>query len=194
MLVVSLDAFAAYQREEAWTWEHMALTRARPLFGSKEACDRSARLIQTILHQERNPATVAADAAQMRGDIARHKPPAGLLDVKLGSGGLVDLEFVVHVLQLTHRTGFDPRLEHAVEALAAAELLDARVADWQKLLTRILIAMRLVAPDGHVPTSDTCSLIAQVCGFQHWDELLARHDEARQGISTLWEDMKGGSK
>src|SRR5206468_1809511 len=83
MLVVSLDAFERYQREEAWTWEHMALCRARPVFGSPLARERVAAMIGGILRMPRDFASVAADAAKMRREIRRHKPPPGALDVKL---------------------------------------------------------------------------------------------------------------
>src|SRR5260221_5394014 len=93
MRAVSLEAFASYQREQAWTWEHMALCRARPLFGSEEGKARAAAVVDGVLRMPRDPAKVVADAARMRAEIARHKPPRGRLDVKLGPGGLVDLEF-----------------------------------------------------------------------------------------------------
>src|SRR5947208_2301754 len=99
MRVVSLDAFERYQHEQAWTWEHMALCRARPLFGSDQGKARAAVVIEGVLRMPRDPAKVVADAARMRADIARHKPPHSALDVKLGPGGLVDLEFATHVLQ-----------------------------------------------------------------------------------------------
>src|SRR5437868_9083619 len=145
MLVVSLDAFERYQREEAWTWEHMALCRARPVFGSPAARERVAAMIEGILRLPRDFATVAADAAKMRREISRHKPPHGPLDVKLGPGGLVDLEFAVHVLQLTRHVGLHTRLELALEELAAESLVEANVVDAQKLLSRMLVMMRLVA-------------------------------------------------
>ncbi|MEO7655106.1 MAG: bifunctional [glutamate--ammonia ligase]-adenylyl-L-tyrosine phosphorylase/[glutamate--ammonia-ligase] adenylyltransferase, partial [Sphingomicrobium sp.] len=96
MLAVALDAFTTYQRSEAWTWEHMALCRARPLTGSAEAKAKVAALVCAILKEVGDPAKVRADATKMRIDMASHKPPAGPLDVKLGPGGLVDLEFAVH--------------------------------------------------------------------------------------------------
>ena len=65
-----------------------------------------------------------ADAAAMRDEMARHKPPAGPLDIKLGPGGLVDLEFAVHTLQLTTHVGLDPRLEVALAALVEEGLID----------------------------------------------------------------------
>ena len=190
MLVVSLDAFAEYQRSEAWTWEHMALARARPLFGSPAACAQVSALIDGILRAPHDPTKLVADAVKMREEIARHKPPSGPLDTKLGPGGLVDLEFAVHVLQLTHKQGLDPRLERAVALLVTAGLVETNVIAAQHLLTEILITIRLLAPETTTPSEESCELMARACGSETWSELLARHDEARQSISALWEKVK----
>ncbi len=190
MLVVPLEAFEHYQREEAWTWEHMALCRARPVFGSPMVRTRAAAAIDKILRMKRDPKKVTADAIKMRSEMERHKPPRGPLDVKLGRGGLVDLEFAVHVLQLTRHVGLDPRLDIALEELAAESLVPARVANAQRLLTRMLVMMRLMAPGDIKPGSDTWQLVANACGAANGDELLAEHDAARQSISALWEKIK----
>ena len=190
MLVVSLDAFERYQREEAWTWEHMALCRARPVFGSTAARERTARIIDEVLAQPHDPAKVVADAAKMRADMARHKPPQSKLDVKLGPGGLVDLEFAVHVLQLSRHVGVEPRLDIAIDALIKAKLIPANISDAQKLLTRMLVMMRLVAPGDIKPTGATWQLVAEACGASSWDELLAEHDAARQSIAELWDSIR----
>jgi glutamate-ammonia-ligase adenylyltransferase len=194
MLVVSLDAFADYQRREAWTWEHMALTRARPLFGSEAARAKAAALVHSILAMPRDASKVVADAAKMRADIARHKPPTGDLDVKLGPGGLVDLEFAVHVLQLTRGAALDPSLESAVQQLAKAELIDTKIVAAQQLLTRMLIAFRLVLPGGGEPAPETGALVARTCGFESWRALLAAHAQARQSISELWNCIRGNER
>jgi glutamate-ammonia-ligase adenylyltransferase len=193
MLVVSLDAFERYQRREAWTWEHMALCRARPVFGSPQAQARIAATIDGILRMPREAARVAADAAKMRTEIGEHKPARGPLDVKLGPGGLVDLEFAVHVLQLTRHVGLDSRLEIALEALAAESLVPADIVDALKLLSRMLVMMRLVAPGDVKPTPDSWQLVAEACGAASWDELLARHDAARQSIAALWNRIRQGA-
>jgi glutamate-ammonia-ligase adenylyltransferase len=186
MLVVSLEAFERYQRKEAWTWEHMALCRARPVFGSAEVRARCQRIIGEILRMPRDSAKVVADAVKMRSEMELHKPPRGRLDVKLGPGGLVDLEFAVHVLQLTRHVALDPRLEVALEALASESLVDEKIIEAQKLLTRMLVMMRLVAPADVKPTRDTWQLVAEVCGAANWDSLLAEHEQARQSIAELW--------
>jgi glutamate-ammonia-ligase adenylyltransferase len=190
MLAVSLDAFERYQRSEAWTWEHMALCRARPVFGSAAGRERAAAMIEGILRIPRDSAQVARDAARMRADMERHKPPASDLDVKLGPGGLVDLEFSVHVLQLTRHVGLDARLEVALEALQAESLVPANIVDALKLLSRMLVMMRLVAPGNVKPTPETWELVASACGASSWNELLAEHDAARHSIRALWDRIR----
>ena len=190
MRVISLEAFENYQRHDAWTWEHMALCRARPIFGSPEARERTAAIIEAILRMERDPAKVVADAVKMRADVERHKPPHSALDVKLGPGGLVDLEFAVQVLQLTTHVGMNSRLEVALDELAAESLAPANIVDALKLLSRMLVMMRLVAPGDVKPTQETWQLVAGACGAQTWDELLAEHDAARQRIAALWKSVQ----
>jgi len=186
LLAISLDTFADYQRHKAWTFEHMALTRARPVYGSEADRAALAGIVAGILEMERDPARVAADAARMRAEIARHKRPRGPFDIKLGPGGLVDLEFAVHTLQLTHRVGLVPRLSEAIGALAAAGLVPPETADAHRLLTRLLVTLRLVAPDSAEPPPASRDLVARACGTEGWEELLAAHEDARQRISGLW--------
>ncbi len=192
MMAVRLDAFEAYQRDEAWTWEHMALLRARMVHGSEASRKRLESAIKSVLGAPHDPDKVRVDAAKMRSDMAKHKPPAGPLDIKLGPGGLVDLEFAVHVLQLAHGIGFDPRLEYAIAALVDGGFLDMQADADLRLLSRILVTMRLVAPDGSVPPPESRPLVAEVCGYPDWDALLAAHEEARQRVAALWARIKGG--
>jgi glutamate-ammonia-ligase adenylyltransferase len=191
MLAVSCAAFAAYQLSEAWTWEHLALCRARPLTGSVDFQASVAALIGSILHEPRDAAKVRQDAAAMRSDIARHKPPFGPLDVKLGPGGLVDLEFAVHVLQLTTGMGLDPRLEVALAELAKAGLMDQQADPDLRLLTRFLVVLRLVVPGSasEVPNAAR-GLVASLCGQQDWNTLLAALDMARARNAARWEQVR----
>jgi len=192
MRVVSVEAFEQYQRNEAWTWEHMALCRARPVYGSLEVQERVSAMLESILKLPRDRAKVIADAAKMRADMAKHKPPQSAVDVKLGPGGLVDLEFSVHVLQLTTHVGLHTRLEDALAALAAESLVQANIVEALKLLSRMLVMMRLVAPGDVKPTSETWELVAEACGAASWEELLVEHDAARQTIAELWNSIKRG--
>jgi [glutamine synthetase] adenylyltransferase / [glutamine synthetase]-adenylyl-L-tyrosine phosphorylase len=150
-------------------------------------------MIDGILRMPRDERKLVADAATMRGDMERHKPPRSPLDVKLGPGGLVDLEFATHVLQLTTHVGLSTRLEVALEALANDSLVDANIVGALKLLSRMLVMMRLVAPADVKPTPETWQLVADACGAASWKELLAEHDAARHSIAALWNRIKQGA-
>ncbi len=99
LLVVSTDGFQRYQQESAWTWEHMALTRARCVYGRGGPL---AALIAGVLQLPRDLLQLRADVIAMRADMDRHRPPAGIWDMKLQPGGLIDIEFIVQYLQLIH--------------------------------------------------------------------------------------------
>jgi glutamate-ammonia-ligase adenylyltransferase len=193
MLAVSLAAFTAYQRKEAWTWELLALCRARPLAGDLHFQGRVASLIRTLLSEPRDAAKVRHDAAGMRLEMARHKPPSGPLDVKLCPGGLVDLEFAVHVLQLTTGIGFDPRLEVAIATLVGAGLIDSQADLDLRLLSRFLVVLRLVVPGSaaDVPGASR-GLVASLCGQPDWNALMAALDEARTRITARWQEVREG--
>ncbi len=187
-LVVSLDSFARYQREDAWTWEHMALTRARPVFGSAAARAALAGVVADVLAGGRRPHDVRADAAAMRAEMAAHKPPAGPLDAKLLPGGLVDLEFAVHVTQLTRGTGFAPDLARAIDLLAQSGTIDPALRGAYALLTRLLVTMRLVAPDAQAPAAATRALVARALRLRDWDAVLADLAAVRETVARAWQE------
>lgn len=191
-LVVSVESFARYQREDAWTWEHMALTRARPVFGSPAARAAVTGVIAEVLEGARPERDLPAEAATMRADMARHKPPAGPLDAKLLPGGLVDLEFTVHLAQLLHRSGFDPDLRVAIPALTAAGALPDGLLTAHDLLTRLLVTLRLVAPDAQEPPPATQVLIARALRLPDWPAVLAAFAATRQEVEAVWRGMTGG--
>ncbi len=182
-LSVSLTGFESYQRDDAWTWEHMALCRARVIYGSAKARAATQAVLDGILIQPRDMRSLIADAVKMRADIATHKPPKTPLDVKLGNGGLVDLEFAIHLTQLRERRGFAPQLGEAMAALG----MDQSLRDARALLTRFLVTMRLVAPDLETPTEPTQQVVARACGTENWQALLAQLDAARQEIANAWQ-------
>lgn len=188
-LVVSLEGFERYQREDAWTWEHMALARARPVFGSEKARVAVDAVVQRVLAGDRPQRDITADAAAMRRDMATHKPPQGPLDAKLVEGGLVDLEFAVHVLQLRERVGFDPDLRRAIDLLVKAGLMPASMQAAHDFLTRLIVATRLVAPDAQLPPEPTRPILAAALGITDWSALVAALGDTRGAVSACWEEV-----
>lgn len=187
-LAVGVSAFARYQREEAWTWEHMALTRARALTGSRETRAQVAAIIASVLDAERDPAALRSDVLKMRAEMAAHKPPQGPLDAKLLRGGLVDLEFLTHYLQLRHRTAFSPDLVAALHALGESGLVSPEMVGHLKLMTRVLVGGRLLAPDLAVPQGAAATVLAQQAGVADMAGLVQALTAARDGVAAAWAD------
>jgi glutamate-ammonia-ligase adenylyltransferase len=128
-----IDGFAHYQAHEAWTWEHMALTRARVVAGDPALVRRATSAIADIVSAKRDPKKVTADVLEMRGMVEDAKGGAGAWDLKQAPGGLVDIEFICQALQLTH-AATHPEIvttetEVSLEAAARTGLLPARDAD-----------------------------------------------------------------
>ena len=101
-LATNLDGFLVYNRDSAWTWENMALTRARPITGPLDFRGEIATAIHEILTRPRDHAKLATDVAAMRALIVREHPPRDPWEVKHWRGGLIDVEFIAQYLQLRH--------------------------------------------------------------------------------------------
>ncbi|SHN62260.1 bifunctional [glutamine synthetase] adenylyltransferase/[glutamine synthetase]-adenylyl-L-tyrosine phosphorylase [Bradyrhizobium erythrophlei] len=97
-----VDAFAEYQEKEAWTWEHLALTRARVISASPQFRDKIEGVIREVLTRPRDASSVAIDVADMRRAIALEKGENDVWDLKLVAGGLVDIDFIAQYLQLAY--------------------------------------------------------------------------------------------
>ena len=185
-LAASLTSFGRYQREEAWAWEHMALARARVVFGSGAAREAVAGVIGPVLARPRDGAKLRADVLEMRERMATHKHPKGALDVKLARGGLVDAEFLIHYLQLRERVAFNPGLALALDALVAKGLLPPAMREAFAFLSRLLVAARLLAPDCAVPSPSACEALARACGCDDWDAVVTRLAGARAEVGAAW--------
>ncbi len=101
-LATQLAGFAGYQDTEAWTWEHMALTRARVVSASPAFKARVEKVIHDILRRPRDADLIAGDVVEMRGAIAKEKGDRERWDLKYVAGGLIDIEFIAQYLQLVH--------------------------------------------------------------------------------------------
>lgn len=117
-----LSSFTNYQANEAWTWEHMALTRARVIAGSRELGSRVEAEIRKVLTAQRDPVKITADIRDMRERIEAEKATTDIWDLKQVRGGLVDLEFITQHIQLVHAPDHPGILSQTtLVALAAAD-------------------------------------------------------------------------
>jgi glutamate-ammonia-ligase adenylyltransferase len=119
-----ISSFVDYQAREAWTWEHMALTRARVLTGSPALKGRVEGAIREVLVRPRERAAVVADVRDMRRRIWEAKGSEDIWDLKQVRGGLVDVEFIAQFLQLLHAAEHPDVLDQ--NTVAALEKLSAR--------------------------------------------------------------------
>lgn len=199
-LAVSCEAFGKYQREAAWTWEHMALARARVLFGSDAARAELGAVLTQVLRAARDKAALREAVLDMRAEMARHKQAGGPVDAKLARGGLVDIEFLVHYLQLKGEAAdgaplaaaaLDPDLAVALGGLAEAGLLPGDLAAPHALMSRMLVAGRLLAPDGREPPPGAARALAKACGHETYAALIAAFTAARQQVAQAWKQILG---
>ena len=144
-IATSLDSFALYQRQSAWTWEHMALTRARPVAGDAGLRRRLEAAIAAALAEPHDPARLVGDVADMRRRIADEHPHPAAWDLRNRKGGLVDLEFIVQYLMLREAPANPTVLRRdtaeAIAALGAAGVLPPQAV---QTLTRALALLRQV--------------------------------------------------
>ncbi|MCB1522090.1 MAG: bifunctional [glutamine synthetase] adenylyltransferase/[glutamine synthetase]-adenylyl-L-tyrosine phosphorylase [Hyphomicrobiaceae bacterium] len=128
-----LASFIDYQANDAWTWEHMALTRARVVTGPPELRTRVEAAIHQALTKPHDPEKLTADVREMRERIAAEKGTDNIWDLKQVRGGLVDLEFIAQYLQLKSAAAIprilDQNTSRAFRKLAAAGILSQRQAE-----------------------------------------------------------------
>jgi len=124
MLVSSLDAYASYQRDKAWTWEHQALVRARFVAGDARIAGQFAEIRRQILCQPREQKRLRKEILSMRRRMREEllKKIAGRFDLKQGSGGIVDIEFMVQFAVLAWAQAY-PKLTDFTDTIRLLECM-----------------------------------------------------------------------
>jgi glutamate-ammonia-ligase adenylyltransferase len=167
-LATQISGFESYQEREAWTWEHMALTRARVVSGSAVFSVRIAALIRAVLCRKRDARAIAADVVEMRCTIAKEKGDANLWDLKYAAGGLVDIEFIAQYLQLAHAATapeiLDTTTARVLEKAAHLGLLAREDADVMRPAVRLFHdlaqVLRLCLPGAFDPKTASAGVLA----------------------------------
>ena len=199
-IATPLAGFCRYQEEEAWTWEHMALTRARVIVGGPALAARIEAALRRILCRRRDPDRLQIDVADIRRRIDEEFAARNLWDVKYLRGGLVDLEFLAQYLQLRHARKH-PRVLAGRADLAFARAAEAGVlggATARQLIDAILLVraiqgfLRLTAGsyfDEAAASDGLKASLAQAAGCADFAALKDRLLATAQGVLEVYEHM-----
>jgi glutamate-ammonia-ligase adenylyltransferase len=196
---VSFQSFADYHARESWTWEHMALTRGRPVAGSKNLRARVEAEIAQRLSMPRHPERILSDAREMRKKIAAQYPGDNFWDLKYAPGGLIDIEFLAQAYQLIHAPQKPALLDtNTIGALKkmAGECLDRtdaqlliEAAEMEQALTQILrIALDETLQSGHA-SAGLKILLARAGGIPNFASLEGELRGRQRAVRALFEGL-----
>jgi glutamate-ammonia-ligase adenylyltransferase len=198
-VAVRLAAFERYYREDAWTWELLALTRARVVAGDQDLAARVQTAIDRALALPREKAKVLEDVREMRARLDRERPGRGVWDLKLAPGGLVDLEFAAQASILAHAP--DARVANTGEAftlLAQKSVLDAAThalfAQAFELYSDMQQVTRICLPDLFDPAQASerfSRLLAEAGGETAFPALEARVQQTQARVRPAFLRLLG---
>lgn len=191
-LATSIAGFRAYHRDNAWTWEHLALSRARVVAATGDFAAAVDAAIAEVMARPRDHAKTIDDVVSMRALMARERKPRHAFDLKLAEGGLVDLEFIAQSAQLV--AGDAIGLPQAPTALVLAGLDAAglvangqRLAEIHGVYSTILQVMSsaLVSPfRDEAWTPAFRDLLAQLANYPDFSRLEADVAAMRAEVSA----------
>jgi [glutamine synthetase] adenylyltransferase / [glutamine synthetase]-adenylyl-L-tyrosine phosphorylase len=196
LLVSSIEAFEEYQRNQAWMWEHQALTRARFVVGDCRVGEAFESLRKEVLCQRRDLENLKHEVLLMRQKMLdTHPNSSGLFDIKHDRGGIIDVEFMVQYLVLGHACEH-PELTANIGNIALLKLagkldlipvqLAEQVLNAYREFRRVQHRLRLSGDSvstGAASMSDKLQKFARVDA----DEL----SDARAAVLGLWEEIFG---
>ena len=195
-LATSLAAFIKYQAESAWTWEHMALSRARVIFGPATLRRQIEIATSDVLAKVRDPMALVYAVGDMRARMRRERKDTGLWDLKLTPGGLVDAEFILQYLLLRHPSArlLTPRPGDIIAALVAVDALSREDAETLKsgiaLWSRLQVMLRLTT-QGELPGTDAPlglqQKLAGAAGVPDFVTLEALMRETAEAVSAIYQ-------
>jgi len=192
-----ISGFKDYHDNEAWTWEHMALTRARVVAGDAELGAEVEEIVRQVLCKPRDAAKVAADAIDMRARIAKEKGSEDPWDFKHVRGGLIDQEFIGQFLQLIHAAEMPELLSQnnrvAFAKFGAAGILNATetktLIDVSMLLSNLSAFSRVAIDGSFVPekmSSSSRHAMARAAGCENFTELERKLSTAETAVKAIF--------
>jgi glutamate-ammonia-ligase adenylyltransferase len=199
-VATQLSSFIEYQHREAWTWEHMALTRARVISGPPALRTAVEKTIHQVLTRPRDRTKIAADVHDMRARIAKEKGTSDPWELKQVRGGLVDLEFIALHLQLVHAAAnpgdLDQNTVLALERLRDAGALPAAAAETllpaARLINNLTQILRLCVEGPFDPVKapdDLKALLARAGEAPEFARLHADLLAQEAAVGSLFDDL-----
>jgi glutamate-ammonia-ligase adenylyltransferase len=198
-----VTSFAEYQEREAWTWEHMALTRARVISASPEFRTTIERIIRNVLTRRRDPASVANDVIEMRRAVALEKGEDQVWDLKYAAGGMVDIDFIAQYLQLVHAADrpdiLDVSTLHVLDNAARLGVLPQAAAEvlrpGARLYHDLTQILRLCVTERFNPATageDLLRVMARAGDAPDFSSLEARVKETQTEVRRVFLDIVEG--
>jgi glutamate-ammonia-ligase adenylyltransferase len=202
-VAIQVDGFREYQHKEAWTWEHMAMTRARPIAGDVGLGAVIADTIREVLTIRRQTPKIHKDVAEMRALLESEKGGRGLWDLKNAPGGLIDIEFIAQTLQLLHAaehpqildTNTGGALDKALEAGVLARAAHAKLSEAWRLYTVLSQVIRFCVGGNLDPekTSEAGkALLCRVVDCSDFDELNSVIAVTQTQVRTIFKQVIAG--
>jgi glutamate-ammonia-ligase adenylyltransferase len=198
-----VKSFAEYQEREAWTWEHMALTRARVISASPEFRATIEQIIRNVLTRRRDPASVANDVIEMRRAIALEKGEDQVWDLKYAAGGMVDIDFIAQYLQLVRAADrpdiLDVNTLHVLDNAARLGVLSQAAAEVLRPAARLYHdltqILRLCVTERFNPATageDLLRVMARAGDAPDFSSLEARVKETQTEVRRVFRDLVEG--
>jgi len=198
-----VDSFAEYQEREAWTWEHMALTRARVISASPPLRAKIEGIIRQVLTRPRDSAAVAGDVADMRRAIALEKGENDIWDLKYAAGGTVDIDFIAQYLQLAHADEkpeiLDVNTMHVLDHAARLGVLPQSAAEVLRTAARLYHdltqILRLCVSERFVPETageGLLRIMARAGDAPDFSSLQARVKETQTDVRRVFRTLIEG--
>ncbi|MCG8505718.1 MAG: bifunctional [glutamine synthetase] adenylyltransferase/[glutamine synthetase]-adenylyl-L-tyrosine phosphorylase [Sphingomonadales bacterium] len=196
-LVVTLETFATYQKENAWTWEHMALTRARILFAVPEFAGRILGAVRDVIAREREEAALVVAVDDMRMRLDKEFGTANPFSVKFVRGGIVDIEFICQylILREAHNAPelIGPFLPKSIRKLADIGALSADEVDqlhkgyelMQTTQGLVRLTMGTRIGDAGFP-ADLKSILARATGRKRFEALESNLIEGQKNVLAIY--------
>ena len=199
-LASEIAGFAAYATGEAWTWEHMALTRARVVCGGAKVSAAAMAAIGKALAKKREPATLAAEIADMRLRMAGERKAGSVWQIKDWRGGLVDVEFLVQHAILQHPALVASNTAEAIAKLAAAKVFSkeeaATLSAAHALYSAVQALLRLTVDDAFdaaAAPEALKALLVRATGTVDFSGLEAKLETCAAAVRTLLEKRLPGA-